>query len=451
MAAIDCDDDANKQLCGSMGVKGFPTLKIVRPGKKNGKPIVEDYNNQRTASAITEAVASKINNHVTRVADKDLDAFLTGDKPKAILFTQKGTTSALIRSLAIDFLDVISVAQIRDKETNAVSKFGIEKFPALVLIPGQDQEPIVYDGELKKKDMVAFLSQAAKPNSSSSGNGKAESKGKKAKKGEKKEKNEKKEESETTKAVKEEPIADTEESTDEKDNAGSPSAPVLHDISKIESLEKLTEQCLGPKSHTCVLVFSPTGSTDGAQAIDSLTHINTKYINTHRPLFPLIAIPSDSEAASTLPKTLELKDDANLVAINTRRNWWRQYEGDFSLNSVEAWIDAIRLGEGAKKKLPAGVVAQPKAEPVEESSVDELTQATDPEPEIETDAPEAEPEIEPQAEVNDKTKTEDEPEVETQAVPEAEPIAEVELEPETDAPSAEAEEIPKEEIKHEEL
>ena len=26
--AIDCDADANKQLCGSQGIKGFPTVKV---------------------------------------------------------------------------------------------------------------------------------------------------------------------------------------------------------------------------------------------------------------------------------------------------------------------------------------------------------------------------------------------------------------------------------------
>lgn len=117
---MNCDDDANKQFCGAMGVQGFPTLKTVRPGKNPGsKPIVEDYNGPRSAKGIVDAVVDKINNHVKRVTDKDIDKFLetNPEKPKAILFTEKGTTSALLRSIAIDFLDVISVAQVRDKET----------------------------------------------------------------------------------------------------------------------------------------------------------------------------------------------------------------------------------------------------------------------------------------------------------------------------------------------
>ncbi|KAF3764197.1 thioredoxin-domain-containing protein, partial [Cryphonectria parasitica EP155] len=77
VAAVNCDDDANKPLCGQFGVQGFPTLKIVRPGSKKGKPVVEDYQGQRSAKAIVEAVVDKINNHVKRVNDKDIDEFLS--------------------------------------------------------------------------------------------------------------------------------------------------------------------------------------------------------------------------------------------------------------------------------------------------------------------------------------------------------------------------------------
>ncbi|KAM0438546.1 hypothetical protein ACHAPT_001296 [Fusarium lateritium] len=422
VAAIDCDDDANKPFCGSMGVQGFPTLKIVRPGKKYGRPVVEDYQGQRTAGAITEAVVSKINNHVARVSDKDLDSFLGGDKPKAILFTKKGTTSALIRSIAIEFLDVISVAQVRDKEKAAVKKFGIKDFPTLVLIPGEGGEPVLYDGELVKKDMVKFLSQAGQPNPDPSpDNGKASKS--KSKNGTK---------SKKTETVKEEPTAEAESSSEPAESA----IPSIVPITTITSLEKLTKECLAPKSHTCVLVFTPGEA--GEKAVDSLAHLNTKYVHGGRHLFPFIAVPSDSEAASSLPKTLGLTDEINMIAINTRRNWWRQYQGDFSLQSVENWIDAIRMGEGAKKKLPEDFNAEPKAEATQE----EATQATDPEPEVETEAPEEaktvnETEVEPEVE----TKTEDKREAETEAKPEAEPEVEAKTEPETKA-EPEAEKVP---------
>src|SRR5436305_2969349 len=138
VAAINCDDDSNKPFCGQMGVKGFPTLKIVKPGSKPGRPIVEDYQGARTAKAIVDAVVDKIPNHVQKLHDSGLSAWLAknNDTAKAILFTEKGTTSALLKSVAVDFLGGISVAQARSKESATVEMFGISEFPSLVLLLG---------------------------------------------------------------------------------------------------------------------------------------------------------------------------------------------------------------------------------------------------------------------------------------------------------------------------
>jgi protein disulfide-isomerase A6 len=103
-----CDEEMNKPFCGKMGVQGFPTLKIVRPGKKPGKPTVEDYQGPRSAKGIVDAVKDKVPNIVKRVNDKNLDEWLQGNKDtaKAILFSEKGIVSATLRALAIDFAGV---------------------------------------------------------------------------------------------------------------------------------------------------------------------------------------------------------------------------------------------------------------------------------------------------------------------------------------------------------
>ncbi|GAO13624.1 uncharacterized protein UV8b_01757 [Ustilaginoidea virens] len=371
VAAVDCDDDANKQLCGAMDVKGFPTLKIVRPGKKaNGKPVVEDYQGPRTATGIVEAVVSRINNHVARVSDKDLDKFLESDKPKAILFTDKGTTSALLRSIAIDFLDVITVGQVRDKEKKAVDKFGIAKFPTLVLVPaGTDAKPIVYDGELKKKDMVEFLKQVGEPNPDP-----APPKAK----GNKKPKSSEKPD---------EPEQSTESPKDDATAKSTGATPEVIAITTIATKDTLAEKCLHSKAHTCILAFIPSDASEkGDKVTASLSQINTKYVYGHRQLFPFLAIPSSVEGVDVIRKSLDLKADVELIAVNARRAWWRHYEGDFGAESVESWIDAIRMGEGAKKKLPKEIIvdsvekasssssasAKPDEEAAQEKPADEV-------------------------------------------------------------------------------
>ncbi|EFX03608.1 disulfide isomerase [Grosmannia clavigera kw1407] len=362
VAAIDCDDDANKQFCGMNGVQGFPTLKIVRPGKKTGRPVMEDYQGPRTATGIVDAVTAKINNHVIKVTDADVDAFLdsSNGKPKALLFTKKGTTSPLLKSLAIDFLDVIALGQVRDKEAKTVEKFGVASFPTLVLVPGGDAEPIKYDGELKKDAMVKFLSQAGAPNpdrtpSTASSKAKKESQSKTKAAREKKEK-----------ATKESSETETETATTTK---AEQTAPVIVEsampIPTINTPEKLAKECLHGKAHACVLAFVPA-SHGGNTAIDNskvvleeLSELAFKHAQSKRNLFPFFAVPDSNTGAADLLKALGLaSDNVQLVAINARRGWWRHYEAvDFSREGIESWIDAIRLGEGAKKQLPEGIVA----------------------------------------------------------------------------------------------
>lgn len=342
---------------------------------------MEDYHGPRTASGITDDVVTKINNHVTKITDGDVDTFLSGAGPKAILFTEKGTTSALIRSVAIEFLDVIKVGQVRNKEKAVVEKFGIEKYPTLVLVPeGEGAEPIVYDGDLKKPAMVQFLQQAGEPNPDPAPSKKKGDK-QKAKKEAEKEKEKPKAEPEPEEA----PEASSASSTVEN-----PAATAIP-IQPIASLEMLQEKCLQPKSHTCLLAVVPDDESDLAEkALDSLSKLNAKYMHGQRHMFPFFSVPESIATEASLRSKLGIEDDVELIALNARRNWWREYEGGFTLESVESWIDIIRMGEGSKNKLPKDLlVAEVVEEATSENSEEKETKATDPEPEDATEAPES--------------------------------------------------------------
>lgn len=357
VAAVNCDDDLNKRLCAEMGVEGFPTLKIVRPGKKPGKPTVEDYRGARSAKAIVDAVIEKIPNHVKRVTDSDFDDFLNegNGSPKAILFTEKGTTSALLRALAIDFLGSIQVAQVRNKEKKAVESLGIDKFPTLVLLPGGDKEAIVYSGEMKKEPMVEFLSQAASPNPDP-----APAKPKADKKGKKEAKKDTKKEAE---ASEEAVTPDQDKPVDVTD-----SGPRLLMLDTEELLQK---ECLSTKSHNCILALLPS-RTDAKEplpeqaqdALASLTDVIKKHTKGGHRLFPVYTAPLDNEGAAKLRKELNLNTDGfELIVTNSKKSWWKHYSGsDYSLKSVEDWIDAIKMGEGKKEKLPQSLIVESKEE-----------------------------------------------------------------------------------------
>lgn len=362
-----------------MGVKGFPTLKIVRPKKGGGRPMVDDYNGGRTASAIVDAVVASINNHVVKVEDKNLDKFLSdkNETAKAILFTEKGTTSALIKAVAIEFLDVITIGQARNKEAKAVATFDVKKFPTLILLPGGDAPGVVYDGEIKKDAMVKFLSQAGEPNPDPAP-AKAKAKEKKA---------EKKASSSKSKPASSESSSTATESQTE---APTQQAPVIVEtalpIPAINTPEKLIKECLTEKSNTCVLAFVPSSEDANAKkALEGLSALAFKHSQSKRRLFPFFEVPKSNEGAGSLLKALDLGGEVEIIAINARRGWWRHFEGgEFSNAALESWIDAIRMSEGVKKKLPEGLVA---------ISVEDQTAAPEPEPEAEPVAstPEATP------------------------------------------------------------
>ncbi|KAJ5207390.1 Thioredoxin [Penicillium cf. griseofulvum] len=397
VAAINCDDDENKPFCGQMGVQGFPTLKIVTPSKKPGKPRVEDYQGARTAKGIVDAVVDHIPNHVKRATDKDLDKWLgqNEDRPKAILFTEKGTTGALIRALAIDFLGAIDIAQVRNKESASVNKYGITEFPALVLIPSADAEHKLYTGELKKKPITEFLSQAATPNPDAS---RSASDSKPKPKPKSKSKPASKPTSVADDAEDIKPTASQDQDTTDPSVKPAQVPIPLPPIPNLPTRESLESACLAPKSGTCVLVILPeTSEPDAAppasatEALASLAEISHKHVQRGTHLFPLYAVPAINAGSKTLREALALADGqtVEIIALNARRGWWRRFNGadaDFGTVAVESWVDAIRLGEGAKEKLPEGIVVSVEAE---------AEPAAEPEAEVK---PEAEAEVEPEAE-----------------------------------------------------
>jgi protein disulfide-isomerase A6 len=349
-----------------MGVQGFPTLKTVKPGPKPGMPIVEDYQGPRNAKGIVDAVVDKIPNHVKKLQDKGLEQWLAAgnDTLKAILFTEKGTTSALLRALAIDYLGVISVAQIRNKETTALEMFGISSFPKLVLLPGGAQEPLLYDGEMKKDHMVKFLSQFAAPNpdpapkssKSQSSKSKAAQPSSSATSG--KSASRKPTETDGTVILDEEPISKPAETV----------AVTPEPLPTLATAEELQIKCLGPKTGTCLLVLLPSiSSVDGAlperteQALKSLETLANKNVKANAKLFPFYAVPAENGVASKLRASLDLKPESDLeiIVLNAKKLWWRRFGDDETgAARIESFINNIKLGDGKKDVLPEALIDQ---------------------------------------------------------------------------------------------
>lgn len=375
--------------------------------------MVEDYQGARAAKAIVEAVVDKIPNHVKKLQDSTIDDWLadTTTSTKAILFTEKGTTSALIRAVAIEFLGSVSVGQIKSKEMAAVEKFGVTDFPSIVVIPGDGSPHTVYSGEMKKQPLVDLLSKFADPNPDP-----AVAKGKSTKSN-----NPKKASAASSSFSK---ASEAHKSSDLEDELGaktivlddetpteSPLPIVDHEqpmvmpqvpaIPVLATGPEFQEAALGPKKGTCILVLLPTESEsipaeEASEPLIHLAQIADKHNKRRDHTFPFYSVPSQNEQASIVRVELGLKDNTALeiIAVNNKRGWWRHFEGDASsLLEIENFIDAIKLGDGPRTKLPStfGGKASEAPEP-EPEAVPEATEDIADEEEVAEPEPEAEPE-----------------------------------------------------------
>ncbi|RAR14992.1 protein disulfide-isomerase MPD1 precursor [Stemphylium lycopersici] len=377
VAAVNCDEEMNKPFCGKMGVQGFPTLKIVRPSKKPGKPTVEDYQGPRSAKGIVDAVKDKVPNSVKRVNDKNLDEWLqeNKDNAKAILFSEKGIVSATLRALAIDFAGIVSVAQVKKSEKAAVEKYGITNFPSLILIPAASDTPIKHEGKVDKAAMVEFLSQVAPPNPDCPPPKEKKSKAKKDANKESKSSSKFAKASASHKSADsssaaasatdekvEEPNVPTESPDPNIKDEDTPEPIVLPDdevkptIPLVSESAELQSMCLTEQSKTCILALLPKDESSEAAttAVASLASIHKKYDVAGSHLFPFVGVSSTNPLAASLISELSLgsANELHLIATNGKRAWYKKYPGTaFGVEEVEQWVDAIRMGEGKKERL----------------------------------------------------------------------------------------------------
>jgi len=414
---MNCDEEKNKQICGQMGVQGFPTLKIVRPGKKPGKPTVEDYQGPRQAKAIVEAVKDKIPNNVKRVTDAKLDEWLAENKDgaKAILFSDKSPISATLRTTAIDFAGIISVAQVKKDQEAAAAKYGVEKYPTLVLLPAGSDEPVKYDGEMSKDAIVKFLSQVALPNPDCPD---AKAKKSKSKKDDKKESkssskfakasasHKSSEASSAATSAADETIEEANKPTESPDpnikTEDTPEPIVIPEeeikptIKSLAESTELQDLCLNPKKLTCILAILPKDESSEAATtvVASLASIHQKYDTGKSRLFPFVAVPASNPLASSLVKELSLgsEDQVHLIATHGKKAWYKKYSGEtFGSSAVEQWVDSIRMGEGKKETLAASLIAATSTEEAKEEKVAEPEPVkAEEEPEAPSEAPAAE-------------------------------------------------------------
>ncbi|GAA5874584.1 hypothetical protein JCM3774_004653 [Rhodotorula dairenensis] len=156
IVSVDCDADANKPLCGEMGIQGFPTLKIF-PG---GKAPSRNYDGPREAKDIIAAATGSMPTFVKRATTpSEVEALRVKaqSKPVSLLFTSATKVTPLYKALSTDFYRTMDFYAARDSKVGqeTMDKFGVDKVPALVVLHGDEVKK--YDGPLKYDKLRAFL------------------------------------------------------------------------------------------------------------------------------------------------------------------------------------------------------------------------------------------------------------------------------------------------------
>ena len=188
------------------------------------------------------------------------------------------------------------------------------------------------------------------------------------------------------------------ESPDPIANKDAPTPVAVPDVAPpIESLEAqadLQSKCLGPNTGTCLLALLPQKTAPEAEypqavlsALGSLADLAQKHKSRGDHLFPFYAVPPSNPGKEALLSGLELgkSDDASLIAVNGKRKWWKSYDASkgFTSSAIEDWVDAMRMGEGKKHKLPQDLLASEAAQTTSEKATEaasssESTTTTEP-------------------------------------------------------------------------
>jgi len=155
--AVDCDEEENKPLCGSQGVKGFPTVKSFPKGIKG---VAHEYQQERSSNAIIEWVKSEVPNRVKVLRGLDaVNEWISSDEtklPKALLLTDKKQMPVLWRVLGANYYKGASfaIAKDEDRSIGDALMMGQEKTK---VVTWKDGERTIYDGKLNYDSLTSFL------------------------------------------------------------------------------------------------------------------------------------------------------------------------------------------------------------------------------------------------------------------------------------------------------
>ena len=311
--SVNCDNQ-NNNVCGSFGIRGFPTLKLIAPGfKGTASSAATDYAGARTAGAIANAALGALPNHVRVVKSED-DKLLTGEGAKVLIFSDKAKVSHLARALAVKFRGAADFGLVQvSKVPTVAEQYGVDAAPAIVLVPASG-EPATYSGKIEPKKVIGWLSKELGVPAGRAGG--AGGKGK-------------------------------------KEDAGPPPPPPQDAVWSMRTREDIRERCLD-RAGACAIALLDSYATeeDKTAQLAVLDEVLAKH--TKKGAFTIVYLdPVDQEdfmrpfgfgdiGGSDLPR---------LLVVNEKKGYFNRYVGPFEAPRLGEYFGELLLGKIRVSKL----------------------------------------------------------------------------------------------------
>jgi len=161
--AVNCEDNRGQNLCQKHNIQAYPTILIFRAEKMHKDKQPRRYNGRHDRQALVNSGLNFLNaDFVMFVNDDNVDSFLDASHDglaRAILFTDKPTTTHMFKSLALNVKDRMVCGESRDAP-QLMARFGVVSFPTLIVVT-QEGKMVPFKGKLSFPSLMDFLKEHA--------------------------------------------------------------------------------------------------------------------------------------------------------------------------------------------------------------------------------------------------------------------------------------------------
>ncbi|KAJ1935663.1 hypothetical protein FBU59_005314, partial [Linderina macrospora] len=340
--AVNCDEDANKPLCGEYNIQGFPTIKVFS-GKRTKKGRLRNapYNGERTAAALASHARNAVPNLSKYVTGEELAGAVQGaGGPSAVLLSERKKVGSLWKGLSALFAGKIAFWQVPAASPELMATYGVKSLPAILVFSDPDTFEVFPDKpqwspRSKFPAVAKWIRQTM---------------------------------------------------------AGKKSRPILGSVEEITSQQDLERLCIAPADASpvpmvCVIGVVPLepeyeeSREDHALAIKQLTSVlnSQNLVSQHAqeaddddeeegkegdvglPPLRVSWVNALSPVGMRLRQMFGLSDDLPVVfAVDPRKSASALYRGAFDYAEIQQWAEAAATGVGMRRFLFDFDVSEPK-------------------------------------------------------------------------------------------